>query len=194
MRDELSGDDPKNVWQKQKTEVSTMSMEVMQERARVMQARTQSELWKNAAVGGLAVVLSGVGMIWAKDTAPRIVFAVASGWAVAGQYFLHRGLWAESPTPGTGARSGVQLYRDEIARRQRLFHRIVLCLLGPVLMATCGLGLTIALIALRTHGLGRMIPFLTLFAIWIIAVAMRHVRGQRKLRGEAAALDSEYER
>src|SRR5258707_1264260 len=125
MRDDPSGNDPRTIWQNQPTETSTMTLEKIRQKARELHAKTRREIIRNIAVAVVVIGVSVFGNAWAHDPWPRSAFAIAIAWVLAGQYFLHRGMWSAT-LPGDAALStGLQNYREEIERRRHLFRHVL---------------------------------------------------------------------
>jgi hypothetical protein len=82
--------------------------------------RKTQELLKAARVVGV-VAISGTGVFLAPDFAARVVFGLAIPWALAGQYFLQRGMWSATMPADAGLSTGVEYYRREIDQRRNLF-------------------------------------------------------------------------
>jgi hypothetical protein len=185
MRNDPSGNDPKTIWQNQPVEPSTMTLEAIRRKARKLHAKTRRELIGAIATPLAVAIFSGLGAAIFDDPVQRIAFAFAIAWALAGQYFLHRGMWSAT-LPGDAALiSGLEFYRRELERRRYLFRRVLQWSIGPVLLAIGALLLPIVTGGIRERGVFlKMIPFLTLLAIWIAGVFVIRMRGQRELQRE----------
>ena len=187
----MPGDDPKTVWQDQKTEELDMTIEQIKKKARQLHGRTRNELLRSTGVAAFAIVLSAVGIAWVHDFWPRVIFALAITWVLAGQYFIQRRMWPV-PVPGDSALdTGLKYYRREIERRRRLFGQILQWSFGPVALALCGL-----ILALFTLGTGpvqstlvKMFPFLAANLIWVGAIFKIRLRQQRELQREIEELN-----
>lgn len=190
MQNDFPGNDPKTVWQNQATKLSTMTLETMGQKARELEKKTRRELFGSISSAAIAVVISGGGIVYVHDLGLRALFALALAWAVAGQYFLHRGMWS-APRPGdAGSSTGLEFYRWEIKRRTWLFRRVLQWNLGPVVLSVCALILALAGIAnMQGVPLRRIIPFCAMFAFWMAAVFAIRWRGQRDLRREIEELE-----
>src|SRR5882724_5944067 len=92
MSDDPSVNDPRRIWQSQPTEASSMTAEKIQRKARELRAKTRRELLGNIAVPLMAAGLFG--FAGAHDPVQRPIGAFAIVWALAGQYVIHRGMWA----------------------------------------------------------------------------------------------------
>ena len=188
MPDDPSGNDLRTIWQNQPVEPSAMTLETIRRKARKLHARTRRELLGNIVAAPLGVVVfAGLGAAIFDDPLQRTAFALALAWALAGQYFLHRGMWSAT-LPGDAALiSGLEFYRREIERRRYLFRRVLQWSIGPVLLA---IGALLLPIVTTERGVFlKMIPFLTLLAIWIAGVFVIRMRGQRELQREIEELN-----
>ena len=125
MQDDFLGGDPKKIWQNQPIEGSTMTLEKIRQKARELHLKTRRELYGSIATPVIVIGMSGWGVGLTHDLALRLVFAFAIAWALAGQYFLHRGMWPAT-LPGDAALStGLEFYRREIKRQRYLL--VALC-------------------------------------------------------------------
>jgi hypothetical protein len=190
MRDDIHPDDPKAIWQKQPTEASTMTLETIRETARKLHAKTRRELFGSIAVVLIVFALSGFGILRTRDPGLRVIFMLAIAWALAGQYFLHRGMW--SPIlPGDAASStGLEFYRREVKRQCNLFGRVLQWGLGPVVLSIGAF--ILALIGMAKNSgvpVQRILPFCTLVSVWIVVVFILRSRARRALQREIAELN-----
>ncbi len=191
MRDDFHDDDPKAIWQNQPTEVSTMTLEKIRQKARELHAKTRRELFGSIGMPVIVLGFSGFGIFRTHDPELRMVFVFAIVWASAGQYFLHRGMWS-ARLPGDAAQSsGLEFYRREVQRRRYLFARVLQWSFGPVVLSIGAFILTLIGLAKNAGvSLQRMIPFCTLLAIWLAAVISLRSRAQRDLQREIDELNS----
>ncbi len=188
MADNVPENDPKKIWLEQPTEPSAMTLGklLLRQKARELHTRTRRELFKNIAVAFFVIAMSVFGITWANDPVPRVVFALAAAWALAGQYFLNRGMWL-AQLPGDAALiTGLEFYRQAVEGRRRLFRNLLWWIVGPVVLAIAAYVLSIAdKVRLNLN----MAPFLALLAVWIIAAIVMRVRGQRELQREIDELN-----
>jgi hypothetical protein len=191
MRDDFQGADPKTIWQNQPIEVSTMTLEKIRQKARDLQAKTRRELFGSIAMPVIVIGFSGWGLMLTSDPALRAVFALSTTWALAGQFFLHRGMWPAA-LPGDAASStGLEFYRREIKRRRFLFGRVLPWSFGPVVLSVGAWILAIVTIGKRQNlnPSVKMIPFFTLLGIWLATAIVLRIRQQRELRREIDELN-----
>lgn len=199
MPDDLPGNDPRKIWLDQPAEPSTMTLEKLRQKARELHAKTRRELFNNIAVAFVVIALSAFGITWTNDPVARAAFALAAAWTLAGQYFLHRGMWL-APLPGDAAlMTGLEFYRRVVEGRRRLFRNVLWWVLGPVVLSIAAIVLSIVMAGASSQGplptadAGRlflnMAPFLALVAIWIAAVIVMRMRGQRELQREIDELN-----
>jgi hypothetical protein len=193
MRDDFHGKDPKTIWQNQPIEASTMTLEEMRQKARELHSKTRRELLGSIAVPLIVIGLSGWGVIITYDPVMRLMFGFAIAWALAGQYFLHRGMWPAT-LPGDAALStGVEFYRLEITRRRYLFDRVLPWSFGPAVLSIGAWILEIVRMGNKNNlnPSVKMIPFFTLLVIWLVTVFVLRMRQQRELQREIDQLDEE---
>lgn len=190
MADELPGS-PKTIWQDQTLEVPAMTMERLRQKAREVHAKTRRELFGNTAVALIAVAISGFGILRGPGGWLRLAFVLALAWALAGQFFLHRGMWSVPSPADAGLTTGLEFYRLEIKRRRNLFGRVLRWSFGPVVLSIGALILVLTGFA-KSRGISitAVLPFCTAFAVWIIAALVLRARAWRELRRELEDLDT----
>jgi hypothetical protein len=190
MPDDPSGNDPRTIWQNQPAEPSAMTLETIRRKARELHARTRRELLGNIAAPLAVVVFAGLGAAIFDDPPQRTVFALALAWALAGQYFLHRGMWSATLPGDAALTTGLEFYRREIERRRYLFRRVLQWSFGPMVLAIGALLLPIVTGGTAERGAYRnMIPFLTLLALWLVGFFVVRMRQQRELQREIEELN-----
>ena len=190
MPDYPSGNDPRTIWQNQPVEPSAMTLETIRRKARKLHAKTRRELIGSIAAPLTVAVFSGLGAAIFSDPLQRAVFALAIAWALAGQFFIHRGMWSAT-LPGDAALTpGLEFYRREIERRRNLFRRVLQWSFGPLVLAIAALLLPIVTGGIAERGAFRnMIPFLTLLALWLVGFFVVRMRQQRELQREIEELN-----
>jgi hypothetical protein len=191
MPDDLAGRDPKAIWQKQTTETSKMTLQLIHAKARDLQGKTRRQML-GAFAGPVAALFFYI--VGAREFRPleqtlHLLFASAVAWSVVGLYFLNRGIWRSGVTPhDAGLTSGLDFCKQEIARRQLLFRRILLWSFGPILLAITTFILALAMIA-GSRILPNGLPFLIFVAVWIVAYLVIRLREQRALDRELEELN-----
>jgi len=201
MPDDVRGNDPRKIWLSQPTEPPEMTLEklLVLRKTWELHSKTRRELLGNIAVTLMALAVSAFGIARTDDSVTRALFALAAAWAVAGQYFLNHGMWL-APLPGDAALiTGLEFYRLELEGRRRLFRNVLRWSFGPLVLAIVTFVLSIAGVGASGQGplptgdavrlLLKMAPFLAIFAIWIAAVIVKRVRGQRELQREIDELN-----
>jgi hypothetical protein len=190
MQDDSSRSDPRKIWQNQPSELSTMTLEKIRQRARELHAKTRRELLKNIATPLIVIALASLGIILGDNPLQRTAFALALIWSLTGQYFLNRGMWSATLPGDAASTTGLESYRREIERRRDLFRRALQWSFGPVIFAIAALILPIVAMGIRNQGpLRNMVPFLALILIWLAAVPVIRMRGQRELQREIEELN-----
>jgi hypothetical protein len=188
MHDDSSENDPRTIWQSQPTEPSTMLLEkILRQKARALPAKTRRERLGNIVAP--VIVIAFAAMPRVAQPASRlqtIVFAVAIGWALAGQYFINRGMWF-ARSPGDAALiSGIEFCRHELERQRDLFRRFMPWSFGPIILA---IGTYICPVIRNNGLLPPIIPFAVLLLAWIASVFVIRMRRQRELQREIDELD-----
>jgi len=167
-----------------------MTLETIRRKARGLHARTRRELLGNIAAPLAVVVFAGLGAVIFDDPPQRTVFALALAWALAGQYFLHRGMWSATLPGDAALTTGLEFYRREVERRRYLFRRVLQWSFGPMVLAIGALLLPIVTGGIAERGAYRnMIPFLTLLALWLVGFFVVRMRQQRELQRESEELN-----
>jgi len=190
MRNDSSGNNPRTIWQNQPVAPSAMTLEAIRRKARKLHAKTRRELIGTIAAPLAVIVFSGLGAAIFDDPRQRTVFMLALAWAVAGQFFLHRGMWTATLPGDAALTTGLEFYRREIERRSDLFRRVLRWSFGPLVLAIGALLLPIVTGGAAERGAYRnMIPFLTLLAVWLGGFFIVRVRQQRQLQREIEELN-----
>jgi hypothetical protein len=192
MQDDFLGDDPKRIWQNQPIEGSTMTLEKIRQKARELHLKTRRELYGSIATPVIVIGISGWGVVLTHDLALRLVFAFAIAWALAGQYFLHRGMWPATLPGDAGLSTGLEFYGREIKRQRYLFGRALQWSFGPAVLSIGAWIVAIVMIGNRKNlnPSVKMIPFFTLLVIWLAAVFVLRMRQQRELQREIDELNA----
>lgn len=195
MGNDSSGNDPRTIWQNQRTEPSTMTLEKIRQKTKELHAKTRQKLLGGMAVTLVVVGISGYGIASADVAVVRAVFAFAIAWSLAGQYFFNRGLWSAALPEDAALRAGIESYRREVERRRQHFGRVLLWSFAPVVLAIATLIVLIASFGMRNRGMAfertllNMIPFLTLVVAWIVGVFVIRMRERRELQREIDELN-----
>ena len=168
-----------------------MRLETIRQKTRELRARTRRELLGNVATVLIVMGASAFSFAGTREPALRVMCLLAVLWSVVGQYFLHRGMWAATRPGDAALTTGLEFYRREIKRRSHMFRRVIQWSLAPVILSISVLILVLTGIAENRGLSGRSVmPFCTLFAVWIVGVLIQRSRSQRALRRELAELDS----
>jgi len=190
MPDNLPGSDPKAIWQNQPTETSAMSLRLIQRKARELHAKTRRQLLGTLAapVATAFFWITGVRLFPSIQhlLLPPFLFALA--WSLIGLYFLNRGMWSAVMPGDAGLSTGLEFCRREIERRNHLLRRLLLWSFAPILLATGAFIFGLALVGGRRivpNGL----PFLILFAVWVVGYFVMRLREQRELQRELEDLN-----
>jgi len=191
MRNDLPGDNPRTIWQNQPTEQSIMTLEMIQQRVRESESKRRKGLFGSVAMALIVLIISSLGILWAKSGGLRVVFALAIAWALAGQGLLHRGMWPVEALSGDGTLStGLEFYRRELDRHLSLFRRLLQWSFGPAILSIVALVAVLLGIASKTNRpLISVAPFATLVVVWTVAFFALRLREQKKLQREIDELN-----
>ena len=177
--------DPKHIWKNQPEEPSEMTLDEIRRRVRSLHGKTRKDLIRNVTVTAALVLLAACGIGRGTDPFQQAGYAVVVVWALAGLFFLNRGLWDAQP----GAATGIELYRQEIERRRSLFHRVMRWSFGPMVL---GLAVFILDLNIKAGPRGlypKAAPFLILVASWIVAYFYMRREESRGLQREIESLN-----
>jgi hypothetical protein len=190
MQDDPQDDNLKEIWQNQPMEASQMTLEALQKKARELRAKTRRELSASIATVLIVFAIAGFGILHTHSLGVRLVFGLAIAWALAGQYPLHKGMWSATPPGDAALSSGLEFYRQQVEQRLSVFRRVLQWSFGPVVLSIATLILVLVGIAEnQSRSVEKVIPFCTVFSIWIVAFFMLRSRSQRELRQEIDELN-----
>jgi hypothetical protein len=175
---------PQEIWQNQSAERNTMTLKLIEWKARDLRTKTRKKLM-GTIVGPLAVaVLYGFagkefparrGML-----APFFICALI--WSFAGLYFLNRGMRSTTMHGDAGLASGLQFCLGELRRQRTLVQQSLLWLFGPLALA---IGTFIYGLALIGRGFfPKALPFVALVVVWICLYFVSRWHEQRVLQYE----------
>ena len=185
----MQNDSPENgvrtIWLNQPTEKPTMISKLIEQRSRTLRAKTRKGLI-GTVTGPLA---TGFFYAYSMKAFPALrqvlqpSFAFALAWALAGVYFLNRGMWS-AVTPGdVGLNTGLEVCRLEIERQRDLARRLLVWTSGPTMLATATFILALAMISARTI-IPNALPFLIVLVVWIVSFFVIRLRQQREFQRE----------
>jgi len=185
MQNNLSGNDPRMVWQSQPREISTMTLEKMiRRRAQELHAKTVRERLGSVAGPVSVIAFSALGIAVGYNPVQRAVFAIAIGWSLAGAYVLNRGMWQGRLAEDAALATGLEFCRREIERGIYIQRRFLLWVFAPIVLAIGALVVPQVGSGFGSGGtIAKMSPFLTLFALWMIGVfVIRRMRSKQLQR------------
>jgi hypothetical protein len=182
---------PQTVWQSQKNEETKMTVQLLRQRVRDLSARRRRGLFATVFAAAIAVALSTWGIPRTHVFALQVVFVLSSAWALAGLYFVRRGLRSAELLEDSTLDTGLRFYRLQIQQNLTVFHRVLPWTFGPLLLVVVAIMLVLAGLAQeQNQPLNKIAPFFILFVLWLIAFpAVRH-RDRRALRRELDLLNS----
>jgi hypothetical protein len=187
MPNDLPNGDPKHVWQNQPTERPSMTLKLIQSRARQLHAKTRTK-WIGTLAGPLLVLL--LCAFWIRTPLRQVLGplgAFAFVWSLIGLYSLNRGIPGEMPGDA-GLSTGLAFCRRELDWQRDLGRRTLLWLFGPVMMAI-GTFIFGLLIVNRGRSLSPILPFLIIVLLWIVAFLMIRFWVLRQLQYEVEELN-----
>jgi Na+/melibiose symporter-like transporter len=189
MPDDSPNDTLQKIWQNQPMEAPTMTLEMIRGKAREYRSRTRRELFASIAVVLIVVATSVFGILHGPGGGVRLLFSLAIFWVLAGQIFLHRGMWQPGLPVDATLSTGLEFYRRELEQQQDLIRRILRWTFGPVILSV---GTLIVVLIEMARGwskpISAIMPFTTLFVIWIILFFMLRSRNRRKIQREIEQL------
>jgi hypothetical protein len=113
------------------------------------------------------------------------LFAFAVAWALAGSYFLNRGMWSAVMPGEVGLNTGLEVCRLEIERQRDLVRRTLVWSFGPTMLATATFVLALAMVSTRERGIiPNGLPFLIVLVVWIVSFFVIRLREQREIQRE----------
>ena len=191
MRDE-PGDDVRGIWQNQPAETHTMTLKLIQSKARELRAKTRRQL-RGTLGAPLAAALCyflGTRLFPSPPPVMQVLFASALAWSLLGLYFLTRGMWSREMPSDAGLSTSLEFCRQELARRDRILRGALLWSFGPILLAIGALILGLAMAGTKERGiLPNGLPFLVLVVVWIMAYLVIRLRERRGLQHELELLN-----
>lgn len=183
--------DPKTLWQSQKNEETRMTLALLRQRVRDLNARRRRELLVTVLAAAIVLALSAWGMARTHSVALQTVFVLSSAWALAGLYFIKRGLRNAELLDDSTLHTGLEFYRLQIQQNLTISNRVLLWTLGPVNLAVVAIALVLAGLAQsQNQPLSKIAPFCILFVLWLIAFPVVRSRKRRELRRELDLLNS----
>ena len=191
MANDPSGNDPRKIWQSQPRELSAVTLEKMiRRRAQELHAKTRRERLSSlvAPVGVLAFSALGISMGY--NPVQRAVLAIAFVWSLAGVYVLNRGTWQARLAEDAAFATGLEFCRREIERGIYVQRRFLLWVFAPIVLAVGALIVPEVGSSFRAGGtLANSIPFLSLFALWVILMFVFRRTRWKELRREIDELN-----
>lgn len=180
---------PKTLWQSQKNEETKMTLALLRQRVRELNARRRRELFVTVLAAAIVLSLSCWGIARTHSTALQGIFVLSSAWALAGLYFVRRGLRNAEMLDDSTLHTGLEFYKLQIQQNMALFNRVLPWTLDPVILAVFTL---IPILAGMAEGqsLSRIGPFCAFYVLWLIALPVVRSRKRRELRRELELLNS----
>ena len=182
---------PKTLWQSQKNEETKMTLALLRQRVRNLNARRRRDLLVTVLAAAIVLALSAWGIPRTASLALQIVFVLASAWALAGLYFVKRGMRNAELLDDSTLNTGLEFYRLQIQQNLTLSNRILPWTLGPVNLAVVGIVLVlVGMVQNQAQPFSKIGPFCILFVLWLIAFPAVRSRKRRELRRELELLNT----
>ncbi|HEY2069259.1 MAG TPA: hypothetical protein VGG48_06870 [Rhizomicrobium sp.] len=187
MTNEIPDGSIKAVWQTQKTEMETMTLEIIRDKLAGMQTKFRRSLFIGAATA--ATGLLAVGLEWhaLPDPLTRLGFALmAAGWLVF-LYLIYRRTTARFETEYTATSTG--FLRELLSDALRMARGGWVLLTLPF---APGVIVLLTVLAGRHPGANwtQYLPIAVLFAVWLIVMPILQRRSARRIEREIAELDA----
>jgi len=183
--------DPKTIWQSQKNEETKMTLALLRQRVRDLNARRRRDLLTTVVIAAIVLGVSAFGIMRTHSFALQIVFVLSSIWALAGVYFVKRGLRSAELLDDSTLHTGLEFYRLQIQQNLAVFSRTLAWTFAPVIVAITALVLVLAGMARdQNQPLSKIAPFCILFVLWLMAAPVVRSRKHRELRKELDLVNS----
>jgi hypothetical protein len=186
MQNDFHEDDPRTIWQNQPTEASKMSLLLIRQKARQLQAQARRQMLGTLTVPFIVAFFYAfcIKLFPQLHQLVYSLFAAALAWSLAGLYFLNGGKRPDAMPGDAGFSSGLEFCRREINRQGAYFRRVLLWSFGPVVLS---LGTVVVALAIVSRGqmfAKAALPFTILAAVWIVAYLVIWARQRRELQRE----------
>jgi hypothetical protein len=173
--------DPIEIWKSQPINQQYLASIELHRKARNFQDDTRRKL----AISLSGPIVAGGFYAFLTKSFPGLnqsFLLAAPIWSLIGAYFLHRGMWTNETPADTGLSTGLAFCRRELTRQHQLDNRLQLWMHGPILLtvATFVFALTTTPDGIFPKGL----PFLVLFATWVVAYAVSRYKQRQAFRRE----------
>lgn len=178
--------DPIEIWKNQPINQQYLATIELHRKARNFQDGTRRRLIVSLA----GPIVAGSFYAFMATSFPNLnrqLLVVAPIWSLIGAYFLHRGMWTDQTPADPGLSTGLTFCRRELTRQHQLDTRLQLWMHGPILLTVATF-----LFALTTTSDGiipKGLPFLVLFAAWVVAYAVSRYKERQAFRRELAELN-----
>lgn len=174
---------PKTIWQSQKNEETRMTLALLRQRVRDLGAKRRNQLFAAVFTAAIVLSLSAWGISRTHSLALQVIFVLSSSWALAGLYFVRRGLRNAELLDDSTLETGLDFYRLQIEQNLVLSNRVLPWIFGPVILAVFTL-IPVLLGMAQDQPLSKVAPFCILYVLWLIALPAVRSRKRRELRRE----------
>lgn len=190
MPSEFPMNDPRSVWQNQRTEPLKMSANELRSRARQRQSKARSEAQLSIGVGLFLFVFFGWLFVRTHEVLAHWGWGLLSLWGIYAAFHAYKWIRPQNLPKDSPISTCLEFYRSElIRRREYLRHRwwksgLPVCISG-IVMVVVGTGARKA----SQHPALNAIPFFVLLALWAAAFFfMKKKLGRENLQQEIEEL------
>ena len=181
----------KTLWQSQKNEVTGMTLTLLRQRVHDLNARRRREVLAASLAAAIVLTVSAFGALHTHSFALQMIFGLATVWALAGLYFVKRGLHNSEVLDDSTLHTGIEFYRLQVQQNLDVFKRLVPWTYGPVILSILALVAVLSGMTERQNQpLSRIAPFCILFVLWLILIPFVRSRRRRELARELELLNS----
>lgn len=188
---ELSTNDPRNIWKNQTTEAFKMSANELCRKAQHHERKTRFEAAYSILIGIILFVFFAWNFARVHEMVPRIGFGLLSLWGIHLAYQRSKRFWQGRPAPDATLNTTLQSYRIELEKR-RDYARHAWRKAG---LTYCFLGMALVIVPLLIRSLDdpRILllnfgPLFVLLAVWCAIFFPKMKRQRQKLQQEIEEL------
>jgi uncharacterized membrane protein YoaK (UPF0700 family) len=133
MKQEIPPDDPRLIWQNQRRQNPSMSIEEVRLRAYAMQTKVHRNLIVTISVGFILLVFSALMIMRLPNTSPQVIVAVLMVFIVILINRAYKAFWApDALPPDATSEACLAFYRRELTAQYRAVQPTVLRILPEI--------------------------------------------------------------
>lgn len=184
---EFDEDDPRTTWQNQTTETTKMSLILIRQKARELRSRRRRQMLGTIVVPLVASFFYAFSIKQFPHLQPMLhcLFVLTMVWSLLGVYFQNRKKSPGDLPANAGLNTGLEFCRQQIERQLSNFRHLLLWSLGPILLS---IGTFVLALAANTSLFPKVVPFIILVVVWVVAFLSIGVQQRRGLEREFAEL------